>query len=338
MSLLPYFNRVAAGSDLTSEEAHRAMGVLLEGRASDIEIAGFLVALKMKGETAVEIAGFARAMRDRMIVVDAGPDVIDTCGTGGDGSGTFNISTAVAIVMAGAGAHVAKHGNRSISSKTGSADVLEALGVRITDVSPEEVGRSIREIGIGFLFAPASHPAMKHAQPVRRTLKIRTVFNLLGPLANPARANAQLIGAPSLETARLMAEALAELGTRRAFVVHGQDGLDEITTTAATDVYEVTAAGVQRHLWKPSDFGVQTARLTSLKGGDSSCNAQIIMGIIRGSVGPGRDIVLINAAAGLLASGLAPDLEGGMELAKRSIDSGAAAAKLDQLQKKFPNT
>jgi len=337
MSLLPYLHRVVAGSDLTSEESHQAMGALLEGHAGEAEIAGFLVALKMKGETATEIAGFARAMRDRMIVVDAGPDVIDTCGTGGDGSGTFNISTAVAIVMAGAGAHVAKHGNRSISSNSGSADVLEALGVRITDVTPEDAGRSIREIGIGFLFAPALHPAMKHAQPVRRALKTRTVLNLLGPLANPARASAQLIGAPSLEIAKLMAEALAELGTLRAFVVHGQDGLDEITTTTATDVYEVTAMGVRKHLWKPADFGVQIAQPASLKGGDSACNAQMILGILRGGVGSCRDIVLVNAAAGLLAAGLAPDLAGGMELTKQAIDSGAAMAKLEQLQKKFPH-
>lgn len=312
--------------------------MLLEGEAGEAEIAGFLVALKMKGETAAEIAGFARAMRDRMIVVDAGPDVIDTSGTGGDGSGTFNISTAVAIVMAGAGAHVAKHGNRSISSNSGSADVLEALGVRITDVTPEDAARSIREIGIGFLFAPALHPAMKHAQAVRRALKTRTVFNLLGPLVNPARACAQLIGAPSPELAKLMAEALAELGTRRAFVVHGWDGLDEITTTAATDVYEVTAQGVQKHVWKPSDFGVRTAQLDSLKGGDSSCNAQMILEILRGASGSCRDIVLVNAAAGLLAAGLATELHGGMELAARSIDSGAAIAKLELLKKNFPST
>jgi anthranilate phosphoribosyltransferase len=338
MSLLPYLHRVATGSDLTSEEAHQAMGVLLEGQAGEAEIAGFLIALKMKGETAVEIAGFARAMRDRMIVVDAGPEVIDTCGTGGDGAGTFNISTAVAIVMAGAGAHVAKHGNRSISSNSGSADVLEALGVRITDVSPEEAGRSIREIGIGFLFAPALHPAMKHAQPVRKALKTRTVFNLLGPLANPARASAQLIGAPSAESASLMAEALAELGTRRAFVVHGQDGLDEITTTTATDVYEVTAAGVRKHLWKPADFGIRTSEMASLKGGDSSRNSQMIIEIISGVGSARRDIVLVNAAAGLLAAGLAADLGGGMELAKQAVASGAAMAKLEQLKKKFPNS
>ncbi|MCU1335528.1 MAG: anthranilate phosphoribosyltransferase [Bryobacterales bacterium] len=312
------------------------MGVLLEGQAGDAEIAGFLVALKMKGETAAEVAGFARAMRDRMIVVDAGPDVIDTSGTGGDGCGTFNISTAAAIVMAGAGARVAKHGNRSISSNSGSADVLEALGVRVTGVTPEESGRSIRETGIGFLFAPALHPAMKHAQPVRRALKIRTVFNLLGPLVNPARARAQLIGAPSLGAAKLMAEALFELGTRRAFVVHGQDGLDEITTTADTDVYEVTGRGVARHVWGAVDFGVNTAHPDSLKGGDSSCNAQIIRVLLGGAPGPGRDIVLVNAAAGLLAAGFAADLRSGMELAARSIDSGAAIGKLELLKKNFP--
>lgn len=336
MSLLPYLHRVAAGSDLSAEEAHEAMGVLLEGGAGEAEIAGFLIALKMKGETAAEIAGFARAMRDRMIVVNAGPHVIDTCGTGGDGSDTFNISTAAAIVMAGAGAHVAKHGNRSISSATGSVDVLEALGVRVADVTPEESARSIREIGIGFLFAPAMHPAMKHAQPVRRALKTRTVFNLLGPLVNPARASAQLIGAPSLGAARLMADALAELGTRRSFVVHGRDGLDEITTTAETDAYEVTAKGVTQHVWKPSDFGVDVAGIISLKGGDSVCNAQMILEILRGVRGPRRGIVLVNAAAGLLAAGLAADLHAGMELAARSVDSGAAIGKLELLKKNFP--
>lgn len=312
------------------------MGVLLEGQAGEAEIAAFLIALKMKGETAAELAGFARAMRDRMILVDAGPDVIDTAGTGGDGHGTFNISTAAAIVMAGAGAHVAKHGNRSISSNSGSADVLEALGVRIVDVTPEQSARSIREIGIGFLFAPAMHPAMKHAQPVRRALKTRTVFNLLGPIANPAAAQTQVIGAPSPEAAKLMADALHELGTRRSFVVHGRDGLDEITTTGPTDVYEVTAAGVLKHVWNPSDFGVQVTVLDSLKGGDSGCNAQILLRIVRGDPGSFRDIVLVNAAAGLLACGLAANLRAGMELAAQSIDSGAAFGKLESLKKNFP--
>ena len=335
MSLLPYLHRVAAGSDLSGEEAHQAMSVLLEGSAGEAEIAAFLVALKMKGETAAEIAGFARAMRDRMIVVDAGPDVIDTCGTGGDGAGTFNISTVAAIVMAGAGAKVAKHGNRSISGSSGSADVLEALGVRVT-LTPDEAARAIREIGIGFLFAPAMHPAMKHAQPVRRTLKLRTVFNILGPLTNPARASAQLIGAPSHPAAKLMAEALAELGTRRAFVVHGQDGLDEITITGATDVYEVTAKGVAHHVWMPADFGLSEATAISLKGGDTACNAQIALGILRGSAGASRDIVLANAAAGLLAAGLVADLISGVESAAQSVDSGAALRKLDLLKENFP--
>ncbi len=311
------------------------MGVLLEGGAGEAQIAGFLIALKMKGETAHELAGFARAMRDRMIVVDAGPDVIDTCGAGGDNCGTFNISTAAAIVMAGAGAHVAKHGNRSISSPTGSADVLEALGVRVV-LTPEEAARSIREIGIGFLFAPALHPAMKHAQPVRRALKMRTVFNLLGPLVNPARAGAQLIGAPSPETARLMAEALADLGTGRSFVVHGRDGLDEITITASTDVYEVTGSKAVHRVWEPEDFGVDRASLDSLKGGDSLCNAKIIHDILCGDEGPRRGVVLANAAAGLLAGGQAADLPSAVKMAARAIDSGAAMAKLELLKKNFP--
>ncbi len=335
MSLLPYLHRVTLGSDLSPEEARDAMGVLLEGGASEAEISGFLIALKMKGETAHELAGFARAMRDRMVVVDAGPDVIDTCGTGGDNSGTFNISTAAAIVMAGAGAHVAKHGNRSISSPTGSADVLEALGVRVA-LTPEEAARSIREIGIGFLFAPAMHPAMKHAQPVRRALKMRTVFNLLGPLVNPARAHAQLIGAPSLETAKLMAEALGDLGTGRSFIVHGRDGLDEITITSPTDVYEVTGSTVIHRVWEPENFSVERASLDSLKGGDSICNSQMIQDILCGASGPRRDIVLVNAAAGLLAADLAADLRSGMDLAARAIDSGAATAKLELLKKTFP--
>ena len=335
MSLLPYLHRVAAGSDLSGEEAHQAMGVLLEGGASEAEIAAFLVALKMKGETAAEVAGFARAMRDRMIVVDAGPDVIDTCGTGGDGAGTFNISTVAAIVMAGAGARVAKHGNRSISGSSGSADVLEALGVRVT-LTPEEAARAIREIGIGFLFAPAMHPAMKHAQTVRRALKLRTVFNILGPLTNPAGASAQLIGAPSHASAKVMAEALAALGTRRAFVVHGQDGLDEVTIAGPTDVYEVTARGVGHRVWRASDFGLGEADATSLKGGDTACNSKIALGILGGYPGAPRDIVLANAAAGLLAADLVDNLISGVESAARSIDSGAALHKLELLKENFP--
>jgi anthranilate phosphoribosyltransferase len=334
-SLLPFLHRAASGEDLSAEEAHQAMSALLEGSSSDAVIAGFLVALKMKGETAVELAGFARAMRERMIAVEAGPGVIDTCGTGGDSCGTFNISTAAALVMAGAGAHVAKHGNRSLASRSGSADVLEALGVRIA-MTPEEAVHAIRDIGLGFLFAPSLHPAMKHAQPVRRELKMRTVFNLLGPLINPARAQRQLIGAPSPEAARLMAEALAELGTGCAFVVHGHDGLDEISTTAATDVWEVMTDHVEKHLWTPEDFGVSRARLDELAGGDPAHNAQIIRNVLAGQKGPQRDIVVVNAAAGLVVAGLAQDLRSGAGDAARAIDSGAAASVLDRLQKSFP--
>src|SRR5271165_1340247 len=231
-SFLSYLHRVAAGEHLDSEAAQQAMNALLEGDATSAQIAGFAVAIKMRGETAAELTGFARALREHMIVVDAGPDLeaglIDTCGTGGDLSGTFNISTVAAFVMAGAGARVAKHGGRSASSLTGSADVMEALGIRIS-MTPQEAASAIRDIGIGFLFAPNLHPAMKHAAPVRRELKMRTVFNLIGPLANPAHARRQLIGAPSPEAAQLMAQALAALGTDHSFIVHGHDGLDEIS-------------------------------------------------------------------------------------------------------------
>jgi anthranilate phosphoribosyltransferase len=337
MSLLPFVHRVSSGENLSSGEAHQAMSVLLEGGASETVIAAFLVALRMKGETSTELAGFARAMRERVIFVDAGEGLIDTCGTGGDGAGTFNISTIAAIVMAGAGARVAKHGNRSISSQTGSADVLEALGVRIA-MTPAEAARAIREIGIGFLFAPNLHPAMKHAQPVRRELKMRTVFNLLGPLVNPARARTQLIGTPSRAAAPLIAGALAELGTDRAFVVHGHDGLDEISTTGPTDVYEVRGGSVEKHVWTPSDFGVSTASLAQLAGGDPARNAQIATEILNGATGPARDIVLVNAAAGLVAAGSATDLREARVAAAESIDSGSGARKLERLKQCFPVT
>jgi anthranilate phosphoribosyltransferase len=237
--------------------------------------------------------------------------------------------------MAGAGARVAKHGGRSASSLTGSADVMEALGVRIS-MTPEEAASAIQEIGIGFLFAPNLHPAMKHAAPVRRELKMRTVFNLIGPLANPARAPRQLIGAPSPEAAKLMAEALAALGTDHSFIVHGHDGLDEITTTGPTDVYEVRNARVEKHLWMPSDFGVKRAFGEDLLGGDAEKNAAIAQDILNGEHGAKRDIVIVNAAAGLVASALAKDLREGVEIAEKSINSGAAAGKLKALQKKFP--
>jgi anthranilate phosphoribosyltransferase len=334
-SFLSYLHRVAAGEHLSAEDAQLAMNALLEGEASAAQIAGFAVAIKMRGETAAELTGFARALRQHMIVVDAGAGLIDTCGTGGDLSGTFNISTVAAFVMAGAGARVAKHGGRSASSLTGSADVLEALGVRIS-TTPEEAASAIREIGIGFLFAPNLHPAMRHAAPVRRELRLRTVFNLIGPLANPAGARTQLIGAPSPEAARLMAESLAALGTEHSFIVHGHDGLDEITTTGPTDVYEIWTRRIEKHLWMPSDFGVKRAFGEDLLGGDTVRNAEIALEVLGGVAGPRRDIVVVNAAAGLVAVGVARDLRGGVELASKSIDCGAAIGKLEALRKKFP--
>jgi anthranilate phosphoribosyltransferase len=301
-------------------------------------VGGFLVALRMKGETALELAGFARAMRERMVTVDAGADVIDIVGTGGDGAGTFNISTVAAMVLAGAGVHVAKHGNRAISGKVGSADVLEALGVRIA-MTPEEAARAVREIGLGFLFAPHLHPAMKNVQGVRRELKMRTVFNLLGPLANPARARTQVIGAASPEIARIMAEALSELGTGLSFVVHGQDGLDEISTTGSTEVYEVWTGRVKKHVWMPEDFGVPRASLCDLEGGvagDAAAeNARITLEILRGVKNAKRDIVMVNAAAGLMAAGLAESPRAGMALAAESVDSGRALGVLEKLQEHF---
>jgi anthranilate phosphoribosyltransferase len=339
MSLLPYLHTVASGQSLTSDEAHAAMGVLLEGQATDALMAGFLVALRMKGETATELAGFARAMRERAVRVDAGPDLIDTCGTGGEGASTFNVSTVVALVLAGAGAKIAKHGNRSMSSRSGSADVLEALGVRIA-MTPEEAARAIQEIGIGFLFAPHMHPAMKNVFHVRRELKLSTVFNLLGPLVNPAAAKYQLIGAPNPHFAQMMAEALAQLGTGHSFVVHGHarggKGYDEVATTGSTDVYEVRGNSVQRLEWMPHTFGVESTTPDTLTGGDAQENAAIALAILNGERSPKRDIVLVNAAAGLLAAGLAHDPKDGVVRAAEAIDSGSALAVLEKLRREFP--
>lgn len=352
VSLQFFIERISSCENLSPGEAHRAMSLLLEGEASRAEIAEFLIALKTKGETAEELVGFARAMRERSIFVDVGvsggdvgvsgavvgDNLIDTCGTGGTGDGTFNISTVAAIVMAGAGAKVAKHGNRSISNTTGgSAEMVEALGVRFA-MTTEDAARAIREIGIGFLFAPHLHPAMKHAQPVRRELKIRTVFNLLGPLANPARAQSQLIGSPSREAAKLMAEALSILGTGHSFVVHGHDGLDEISISGPTDVYEVRTGRVEKHVWTPADFGVAAASIETLAGGDGARNAEIALEILGRASGPRRDIVLMNAAAGLVAGGLAADLRSAMKIAAHAIDSGAALDRLTQLQNRFPSS
>jgi anthranilate phosphoribosyltransferase len=334
MSLLPYLERITGHEDLAAAEAQAAMQTILSGEASQPQIAAFLIALRMKGETVDELVGFARAMRKMAVPVHhgiSGEAVLDTCGTGGDGAGTFNISTVAAFVVAGAGVRVAKHGNRAISSKCGgSADLLESLGIDIA-FSPDGAARAIREVGIGFLFAPAIHTAMKHAQAVRRELQLRPVFNLLGPLTNPAGATAQLVGAHSAKAARLLAGALAALELPRGFVVHGSDGLDEITTTGRTCVFEIHNGEVKERTLDPDDFGVRWAAPERLKGGDAARNAEIAKAILSGQTGAARDIVLVNAAAGLVAAGKVETFPEGVAVAGVSIDSGAAMAKVQAL-------
>jgi anthranilate phosphoribosyltransferase len=330
---LDYLHRVVSRENLSAQEAENAMTALLSGEVTTAQIAGFLVALNMKSETADELLGFARAMRKKASPVEVsrnGKPLIDTCGTGGDGLSTFNISTVAAFVVAGAGVRVAKHGNRSISSQCGSADLLESLGINVM-LTSGQMAEAIREIGIGFLFAPAIHPAMKHAQPARLELKMRTVFNLLGPLTNPAGATAQLIGASSERAAMLMAETLAKLGVERAFVVHGSDGLDEITTTGATLALEVRQGHLLKRNLHPDDFGVPAANLDQLRGGDKQANCEIARRILEGETGPMRDIVLVNASAALVAAGRAEGFRQAMTLAAGSIDSGFARGKADEL-------
>jgi anthranilate phosphoribosyltransferase len=322
-----------SGQHLGEEQAHEAMLAILTGEATTAQIAAFLVALKMKGERPAELVGFARAMRDKATKIEvdlAGEPLIDTCGTGGDGGGTFNVSTAAALVVAGAGVRVAKHGNRSLSSLCGSADVLEQLGVNIA-MSAETAAHAIRETGIGFLFAPAIHPAMKHAQPARAELKMRTAFNLLGPLTNPAGAQYQLVGAPSLDAARLMAEALSVLGVERAWVVHGSDGLDEITLTGPTTVFDVRPGQIDTLSVQPRDFGMEPSAIEALRGGDRCKNAEIIRAILNGEKGPRRDIVVANAAAALLVAGKAETIEETVVYARQAIDSGEASRRLVML-------
>lgn len=340
MPLVPFLHRVVAREDLGVEEAREAMLSILSGESTHAQIAAFLTALRMKGETGSEILGFARAMREKGKKVEVGLDgepLIDTCGTGGDGGGTFNISTIAAFVVAGAGVRVAKHGNRSLSSQCGSADLLEELGVPV-EVPLDETARSIREAGIGFLFAPALHPAMKYAQPVRGELRMRTAFNLLGPLCNPAGATAQLIGAPSVRSAELMAEALAGLGIDHAWVVHGADGLDEITTTTLTHVFEVRGAIVRRITVTPEDFGVPRAQSAEIGGGDRAANAAIARSVLHGTRGPRRDIVVVNAAAALLVAGAVASLGEAVERAAKSIDEGAAFEALSRMSMPLSST
>jgi anthranilate phosphoribosyltransferase len=333
--------KIEARKHLSREEAAAAMEVILAGQATDAQIAALLSGLHHKTETVDELVGFAMAMRRHATPIfppghaHADEALVDTCGTGGDGSGTFNVSTAAAFVVAGAGVRVAKHGNRSISSKCGSADVLEQLGVRI-DLPPASVARAIEKVGIGFLFAPAVHSATRHAMNARRELKMRTVFNLLGPLTNPAGASAQVVGVYDAGVTDLMARALGQLGVGRAFVVHGDDGLDEISISAPTHVSELREGQVRNFTVTSGDFGLPSAPLESIRGGDAKHNSEIIHKIFGRSLlyrehGPHRNIVLVNASAALVAAGRAEDFREGVQLAARSIDSGEARERLDAL-------
>lgn len=323
--------QLLAGNDLDSDTARTVMDQIMSGNATDAQIGGFLIALRCKGETVDEIAGFAEVMREKATPIEGGKSTIDTCGTGGDGSGTFNISTTVAFVAAGAGLTVAKHGNRAMSSQCGSADVLQALGVNV-EVSPELVSRCLDEAGIGFLFAPMLHGAMRHAIGPRKELATRTVFNVLGPLTNPAGARRQLLGVYAAELTPKLAGVLQVLGSERAFVVHGSDGLDEITSTGPSTVTELKEGRLDTYEVQPADFGFEIATAADLKGGNAAQNARMLSSVLDGDKGPPREIVIMNAAAAVAAGGLADDLQQGASVAAEAIDSGKARAALEKLK------
>ena len=329
------------GESLSRGAAREVMSEILSGGATDAQIAALLVALHMKGETVEEIVGFAEAIRKAsapLALHDSALDVsgterdalVDTCGTGGDASGTFNISTATALTVAGAGVRVAKHGNRSVSSRCGSADVVEALGINIT-LPPARVAECLEAVGIAFLFAPSMHSAMKYVQPARRELRLRTVFNLLGPLCNPANASAQVVGVYSFALVEKLARALQMLGLKRALVVHGKDGLDEITITGPTHIAEVRNGEIRAYDISPEEFGLRSAPISEIQGGDTKANAEIIRNIVAGEKSARRDVVILNAAAALVVAGRADTIAAGMPMAKESLDSGAAREKLEKL-------
>lgn len=322
---------VVAGSDLSDNEVEAAMDAILDGEASPAQIAAFVVGLRMKGESASEIAAAARALRKHCKAIRPNVDgpLLDTCGTGGDGLHTFNISTAAAIVAASCGVAVAKHGNRAVSSKAGSADVLEALGVRI-DLPGDRVLKSIEEVGIGFMFAPSHHAAMRHAAPVRRELGVRTLFNLLGPLSNPASATHQVVGVYDATRLEQLAQALGALGLTAAWVVHGQGGLDEVSPAGPTRVAELANGEVTCFEVRPVDFGLDPVRLEALGGGDASRNAEIIRAVLDGEQSPARSAVVLNAAAALRVAGLAEDPKAAAERAAAAIDRGDAKRKLER--------
>ena len=319
------------GHDLSRDESRAVMNTIMDGACTPAQIGGFLIALRLKGETADEIAGCAEAMRSHVLAVRPDrDDLVDTAGTGGDGAHTFNISTAAALVAAAAGAGVAKHGNRAVSSRSGSADVLEALGFNL-ELEPSLIAQSIDELGFGFLFAPSHHPAMRHAAPVRKELAARTVFNVLGPLTNPAGARAQVVGVYAPELVPTVAQVLASLGARRAFVVHGAGGIDELSPAGPNLVCEVVDGSVRRREIDPVDFGVARCRPEALRGGSPEENAATIRGILAGARGAKREAVLLNAAGAIAAGGHAADLPEGYVLAREAVDSGAARERLEQL-------
>jgi anthranilate phosphoribosyltransferase len=317
--------------DLTADEAAQAMAVIMRGEAAPAQVGGLLIGLAMKGERPAELVGFAQTMRAEAIPLSVpAPDAFDTCGTGGDRSGTFNISTAAALVIAACGLRVAKHGNRSVSSQCGSADVLEALGVKVT-ASPAVVERCLHDVGLAFFFAPTFHPAMRHAAQARKDLGVRTAFNLLGPLTNPARASRQIVGVPRPELTELLARALLMLGATRAWVVHGADGLDELSTTGYTKVSECRDGAVQTFYVHPADYGLPKASLDALRGGDAARNAHLVREVLDGTAGAPRTIVLLNAGAALFVAGRADSVTDGIGLAAEAIDSGRAKNVLTRL-------
>jgi anthranilate phosphoribosyltransferase len=323
--------KLIEGKSLSAKEASDVMGEIMEGEATPAQFGAFVTALRLKGETVEEITGLARIMRQKAIPVKAKGLIVDTCGTGGDGAGTFNISTAAAFVVAAAGGlKVAKHGNRAMSSCCGSADVLEALGVKI-DLNAEQVSECLDEVGIGFMFAPLYHPAMKYAAAPRRELGIRTIFNILGPMTNPAGASVQLLGVADGRLCQKLASVLKELGCRHALVVHDQDGLDEITVSGKTDVCELKDGKIECYTISPQDFGLNESAADSLKGGDAAANAALLRRILSGDAGPQRDAVVMNAAAALLTAGRVQTFKEGSALAQKLVDSGKALQKLERL-------
>jgi len=322
--------KVATGASLTRQESAGAFDSMMSGEATPSQMGGLLMGLRMRGETVDEITGAVTTMRAKMLRVEAPPDAIDVVGTGGDASGSYNISTCAAFIVAGAGIPVAKHGNRALSSRSGAADVLGALGVKI-DLAPEAITRCIREAGIGFMFAPAHHPAMKHVGPTRIELGTRTIFNLLGPLSNPAGVKRQMVGVFSRQWVEPLANVLKNLGSERAYVVHGSDGLDEITTSGPTSVAALENGKVTTFEIKPEDVGFAVAKPEQLRGGDAAANAAALMDVLRGRQGPFRDVAIFNAAAALVVAGKAKDLKEGVAVATKSVDSAEAEGRLDRL-------